>query len=89
MGWWKAHLNIGPRILTATCNTHESEAELVLHVTARKRIDTAETFLPVIVQVRATPAQAIATPGVVDVAPLVKTASAGCGCFMWVGASGA
>jgi hypothetical protein len=87
MGWGKGHFNVSPRPLTASRgNTHRSVTGLI---TACKRRDAAETFLPVGRATRAVPTQAIATHGLVDVAALdITNAIVGGDGDMWGGASG-
>jgi hypothetical protein len=81
MGRGKGNLNVGPRPLMASCyNARGSVIGLCTCTTARASRDAAEGFLPVIVPMRAAPAQAIAADGVADVATVdVTTTQAGAG----------
>jgi hypothetical protein len=91
MGREKGHLNVGPHHLTANhCNAKGNATGLCTRITARVGGDAAESFLPVVVPMRAAPAQAMAAHGVVDIAALdVMTTKTSGGGDMWVGASSA
>jgi hypothetical protein len=90
IGRRKGHLNVRPLPLTVgfRCNTHGSVIVLCARTTACRNGDAAESFLTVVVPMRAAPAQAIAFHGMVDDTALdvITTETGGSG-GMWVRAS--